>query len=111
MATGRIYQSFYYFDVWARYYALTFGLKISSLKRLETPNKSRCIDYIDHNDSDYINIIDNGDAYYLKGLQTVSRHKVLALQVTTGLFSFRERGGGQNQQNENRAKTKPILAL
>ena len=38
MATGRIYQSFYYFDVWARYYAPTFGLRISSLKRLQTPN-------------------------------------------------------------------------
>ena len=37
---------------------------------------------MDHNDSDYINIIDDGDADYVKGLQTVSRHKVLALQVT-----------------------------
>ena len=49
--------------------------------------------------TNYINIVDDGDADYVKGLQTVSRHKVLALQVTTGLFSFRERGGGQNQQN------------
>ena len=61
--------------------------------------------------TNYINIVDNGDADYLKGLQTVSRHKVLALQVTTGLFRLREREEGQNQQNENRAKTKPILAL
>ena len=60
--------------------------------------------------TNYINIIDNGDAYYLKGLQTVSRHKVLALQVTTGLFRLREREEGQNQTNEKRAKTKPILA-
>ena len=44
-----------------------------------------------------INIVDNGDADYLKGLQTVSRHKVLALQVTTGLLRFREREEGQNQ--------------
>ena len=95
MATGRIYQSFYYFDVWARYYALTFGLRVSSLKRLQT--KSRWIDYTDHNDSDYFNIIDGGDADYVKGLQTVSRHKVLALQVATGLFRLREREEGQNQ--------------
>ena len=47
--------------------------------------------------TNYINIIDNGDAYYLKGLQTVSRHKVLALQVTTGLFRLKEREEGQNQ--------------
>ena len=61
--------------------------------------------------TNYINIVDDGDADYVKGLQTVSRHKVLALQVTTGLFRLREREEGQNQQNENRAKTKPILAL
>ena len=52
---------------------------------------------MDHNDSDYINIIDDGDADYVKGLQTVSRHKVLALQVATGLFRLREREEGQNQ--------------
>ena len=70
---------------------------VSKDSKLQT--KSRCIDYIDHNDSDYIYIVDDGDADYLKGLQTVSRHKVLALQVTTGLLRFREREEGQNQQN------------
>ena len=83
---------------------------VSKDSRLQT--QWRCIDYTDdHNDSDYINIIDNGDADYVKGLQTVSRHKVLALQVTTGLFRFREREKGQNKKNEKRAKTKPFLAL
>ena len=68
---------------------------VSKDSRLQT--QSRWIDYTDHNDSDYFNIIDGGDADYVKGLQTVSRHKVLALQVATGLFRLREREEGQNQ--------------
>ena len=44
----------------------------------------------------------------MKGLQTVSRHKVLALQVTTGLFRLREREEGQNQKKKREPKQNPF---